>query len=146
MTGRCLLISAAIVLFTTSCGGEAIPTAPTQAVSARATWLTVTLTLIANSLALTGNEHQAKAVADFSDRSRADVTAEASWTTSDSSVATVSQTGRVTVVGVGTVSIIATYQGLTGQSSLTISVGASQIVGRHGVRGRPNSIQAWSLG
>ena len=48
MTGRCLLISAAIVLFTTSCGGE---TAPTQAVSARATWLTVTLTLIANSLA-----------------------------------------------------------------------------------------------
>ena len=80
----------------------------------------MTVTSLTVTLVAVGAEYQATAVAGFSDGSTVEVTTEAAWSTSDSTIATVSETGRVTTVSGGTVNVIATYQGVTGQTALTI--------------------------
>jgi hypothetical protein len=65
--------------------------------------------------------YQATAVAAFSDGSSREVTSEAQWVSSNTAVATVSPTGRVTIVSVGTTDVRATYQGITGNASLAVS-------------------------
>lgn len=45
----------------------------------------------------------------------------AAWTTSDANVARVSPTGRVTGVGAGTATIVATIEGRTGSSTVTVT-------------------------
>ena len=114
LQSRFTLFAALVVA--TSCGDDSTsssPTAPTDPAAVTVASLTVTLVAV-------GAEYQATAVAGFSDGSTVEVTTEAAWSTSDSTIATVSETGRVTTVSGGTVNVIATYQGVTGQTALTI--------------------------
>ena len=79
---------------------------------------------------LVGANQQFQANAVFSDGSTNAVTAAATWTTSDATVASVSNggggpgggglAGRVTGVGAGSVTITATYNGLTASVALTV--------------------------
>lgn len=48
------------------------------------------------------------------------VTADATWSTSDEEVATVSAAGLVTAVGAGECTVTASYEGLTGTSTITV--------------------------
>lgn len=60
------------------------------------------------------------ATATYDDSTTADVTEEASWTSSDQAVATVSA-GFVTGVAAGSATVTATYQGQTGTSAVTVT-------------------------
>jgi len=63
---------------------------------------------------------QFTAYANFSDGSQQYVTQQAQWSSAAPTIATVTPTmGLVTATGVGTVNITATYQGISGSSSLT---------------------------
>lgn len=65
-----------------------------------------------SSSAAVGVQTSLVATATFEDGSTADVTGECDWTTTDALVATVSQIGVVTRVGVGTAQIVATKDGV----------------------------------
>lgn len=67
-----------------------------------------------------GASGQFKATATMSDGSTQDVTAAASWTTSNSAVATVSTSGLVTALTDGSTTITATYQNETGNMIETV--------------------------
>jgi len=70
--------------------------------------------------AATGAQYQLSAVAGFSDGSTQDVTSQAGWRSSDSTVASVSAAGLVTPLANGSALITATFQGVTGSLALTI--------------------------
>lgn len=73
------------------------------------------------TLAVTaGNIEALAATATYSDSSTADVTAEATWTSSDATKATVSA-GFVTGIAAGTATVTATYQGQTDTCAVTVS-------------------------
>jgi len=57
--------------------------------------------------------------AGYSDDGHLRVTAQASWESSDTTVATVDASGRVTFVGKGEVTIRASYQGFTASTKLS---------------------------
>jgi trimeric autotransporter adhesin len=68
----------------------------------------------------TGTRYQLSAVAGFSDGSIRDVTVQATWSSSDSAIATVSSAGLVTAVANGSALITATYQSVSGNMALTV--------------------------
>jgi hypothetical protein len=70
--------------------------------------------------AATGTQYQLSAVAGFSDGSTQDVTSQAGWRSSDSTVASVSAAGLVTPLANGSAVISATYQGVAGSMALTV--------------------------
>jgi hypothetical protein len=64
---------------------------------------------------------QLTAIGTYTNYNTALLTARASWSTSDALVATVSSAGLVTAVGSGTATITATYQGISGTATITVS-------------------------
>lgn len=68
-----------------------------------------------------GDTEQMTATATYSDSSTADVTSAASWTSSDSAIATVDTNGLVTAVSAGTATISADYSGSTGSADVTVT-------------------------
>ena len=82
------------------------------------TGLTVTPATATRAL---GANQQFAAVATYSDDSTADVTAQATWTSSNGSVASVDGVGRATPAGPGTTTITASWQGTTGSATLTVT-------------------------
>jgi hypothetical protein len=72
-----------------------------------------------------GTTLQFRAAGNFSSGSRPDLTALASWSSSDAAVATISDEpgskGLVSAVGAGTTTITATREGVTASTSLTVS-------------------------
>ncbi len=89
----------------------------------------ITITGIAVSPANTsrpkGIDVQYTAIATYSNGDVVDITADATWTSSDSNVATVSNTldfeGIVTTTNVGTTTITASYGGTSGSTSLQVT-------------------------
>ena len=79
----------------------------------------------ANSTLTKGSSRAYIATATFTDTSVQDVTANASWASSSTTVATVSNTagsrGLVTATGLGNSSISASFQGLSGSTGLTVT-------------------------
>ena len=61
------------------------------------------------------------AVATFSDGTTKDVTSDAAWTSSNTSVITISATGQGQAVGVGQSEICAMYQGVSGCVLVTVT-------------------------
>ncbi len=61
------------------------------------------------------------ATASFSDHSSKDVTAQSTWLSSDTAVATISATGQATTKGAGSTTISATYSGKSGNTTLTVT-------------------------
>jgi hypothetical protein len=117
------------VLNLVGCAGKndtspASPT-PTPTPSATVTAVTVTSTVVTvtTSPTVTESTVQLAAVARLADGSTRDVTATSTWTTSNASIATVSVSGLVTVVGSGQVELRATYQRVVGTLAMEFAPG-----------------------
>jgi hypothetical protein len=86
----------------------------------------MTVTVSGNgALTGTGQTSQLTATATLSDGSTQDVTSKVTWTPANSGIATVSPAGLVTAVGFGTTTVTATYQGVSGQISITLQLNVS---------------------
>lgn len=115
---------------TTLAAGTVTITAYFGGFSGKATLTVTTATL--SSIAVTpatssvsvGSTVVLKAYGVYSDGSKFEVTSSATWTSSDTSIATVSSTagtaGQATAVSAGSATIRASYGGLTGSASLTV--------------------------
>jgi uncharacterized protein YjdB len=104
-----------------------IPTAPAiQSTEPAAAAPIVTGVIVSGKteLSVVGETTQLTAMAAFSDGSARGITGEASWTSSDASVLTVSATGLVTVVRFGRAYISAVYD--TQSAGQTIEAAAPQ--------------------
>ncbi len=101
----------------TACGGSSTsqPTAPSQTTPPSGASLTVSGTVPGMGAAapFVATVHQANGTST-------DVTGQSVWASSDTSVATVSSTGVVTIVGYGVCQITATYQGMSGSRTIII--------------------------
>ncbi|HET7500992.1 MAG TPA: Ig-like domain-containing protein, partial [Kofleriaceae bacterium] len=69
---------------------------------------------------------QLTATGSFSDATTSDVSKAATWSSSDKAVATVSATGVVTGVSAGSATITASFSGVTGSTSVTITAATLQ--------------------
>jgi hypothetical protein len=107
------VLAALVCLATAACGDS--PTAPTTT-----TPTAVALVLSQESVSLTRNASTRLFVrVRQSDGTGDDVTAAATWTTSDSTVVTV-QAGVVTAVGLGTATVTVTYAGLACRTGVSV--------------------------
>ena len=68
-----------------------------------------------------GNTLQIQAFLNYSDQHREEITSNTNWESNDSAIATVSQTGLVTTLQAGTVSIKATYESFKTNYTLTVT-------------------------
>src|SRR5712692_4319688 len=122
MKRPCLSAVTMVAVFTlASCAGhtDSNPASPTPTPSPAVTAVTVT------SPAPSGSMFQLTAAARLADGSTRDVTAISTWATSNASIATVSATGLVTVVGSGQVELRATYQSVAGTLAMQLTPGFS---------------------
>lgn len=85
-----------------------------------------------------GQDVAITATGTYDDAETADLTASATWTSSDSAVATVDSSGRVSAVAGGTALISASAEGMTGTA--TVTVGDVELVG---VRIDPARVQLY---
>jgi hypothetical protein len=90
-------------------------------VTATVTTLTVTSLTVTGTAPAVGATAQFNATATLSDRATPSITGLAAWSTSNAAVATVSSSGVVTGVSVGSVDITATYQGVAGVAHVSIA-------------------------
>ena len=98
-----------------ACGGgddPVSPTAPSREVS---------ISIAGPTSLVVGASSQFTATAMLSDRSTEDVTNSATWTSSNTTVATVAAAGSVTARQMGVATIRATHAGLISEVSLTVS-------------------------
>jgi trimeric autotransporter adhesin len=102
----------------TGCGGSSKTPSPQTA--------TVTLITVSapSSLLPVGETLQLTATATYSDNSTKDVTASATWQSSDLTVATVSSTGLLTAVKAGSTTVTATRGTISGFKSITVTAAA----------------------
>jgi hypothetical protein len=111
------------VAFAAACGNDSTsataptPVTPSPPAPATATLVTVTV----SGLAAISSNAQMTASARYSDSSTRDVTSLAAWESSAPSLATVSSTGAVTVVGTGDVELRATYQNIAGTMRVAVT-------------------------
>jgi len=91
------------------------------------TLTTITVTPATPSL-VAGNTLQMIATGTYDDGSTKNVSGTATWTTSDSSVATISSTGLLAGVATGTATITATSGAITGTTTATIQVAGLQSI------------------
>jgi len=96
-------------LFSTACGSTT--TAPSALASIS----------VAGAAPVIGAVSQLTATGTLADGNTEDVTATASWTSSDPSVATVSATGAVTGVTAGTASVFATIGNVSGTLAVVVN-------------------------
>jgi len=89
---------------------------------------TVTAIVVSGSAPSTGGTSQLAATGRYADGSTGDVTSLASWTSSDSAVATVSSGGVVTGVAPGAVTISATYRSVTGSTTFNVGTTVTLVV------------------
>jgi hypothetical protein len=88
----------------------------------------VTVTSVSVTCTSQFEAHQCAAVANSSDGSNQTVTSQATWTSSNTTVATVDSNGLVRHRSSGQVEIRATYKGVSGSIGLDISVGSGASV------------------
>jgi hypothetical protein len=108
---RTFAIVFAAGVFAAACASKANPVAPTP------TAPTASAGVVAGA-STSGASFQLTATARMTDDTTRDVTGTATWSSSNSSLATVSSTGMVTVVGGGELDLRATYQNVTGSLHL----------------------------
>ena len=114
----CLSVIASVsLMMLAACGGNSgqSPSAPTPTPAPSVTSLTIT------STSSSSTTFQLTATARLSDGSTPDVTSSSAWTTSNSSLAIVSATGLLTVVGTGEVEARATYRSVLGTMKMTVA-------------------------
>lgn len=79
------------------------------------------VTVASDTTVKIGEEAQLTAMATFSNSTTQDVTATATWTSSNDAIATVSSTGKVTGNAPGTATITATVNGVAGSVTVTVT-------------------------
>ena len=89
-------------------------------ISAKAQTLTSIQVFPANATLAVGISQQFSAIGTFSDGSTSDLTSTAAWSVSVPGLASVSNSGTVTTVAQGSMSIVASAGGVQGSSPLTI--------------------------
>ena len=99
-----------------ACGGANAP----SSVTATAPVATVISLSVTGAAPAVGATAQFAATATLSNASTQDVTAQATWSSSDSSIASVNAGGLVAGVAPGDVSIAATYQRVSGTARITV--------------------------
>jgi hypothetical protein len=102
------------------CAGSSPSTAAPSPVVSTQSALRVVSLAVAGSAPLAGATTQFSATATSSDNTTQSVTNAASWSSSNSSVASVSASGAVTGVAAGDADITATYQTLSGKARVTV--------------------------
>jgi hypothetical protein len=108
------------VAWTLACGGSS-PTAPTQQSTTTSVVIPSAVTVSGQlSFAAAGGTSQLTAKATYADGSSRDVTSGCTWQSNNVAIATVSQTGLLTVRGAGTTWITATYDGWTGGAVVAV--------------------------
>jgi len=114
-------MAAGLAVLAVACGKS--PTSPTGpgggGTGGSATVTSVTIS--GNTAPSEGSSSQLTATANLSNGQTQNVSSQATWQSSNPSVATVSATGLVTAVKTGTADITALYQGQTGRSTLQVS-------------------------
>ena len=103
-----LAIAALLMAVTIACGSSTSPT-------------TVSTVAVAGTAPAVGATSQFTATATLMNGTTQDVTSLATWSSSNSSEATVSTSGLVAGIGAGTVTIQATYQSVTGADQITVN-------------------------
>jgi hypothetical protein len=93
-------------------GVVACSTSPTASITS----ITVT-----GATVTAGGTVQLKATANYSDGTTADVTSSSAWTSSNTSIATVSATGVVQGKSDGAATVTATYQSSVGTALITVA-------------------------
>jgi hypothetical protein len=115
--GLATSVAAGSTTITATFGGESGST--TLTVTA-ATLTAVEVTPTNPSIAL-GTHRQFNATGIFSDDTRQDLTADATWSSSAATVATISDAGLATGAGAGTSTITASFGGMSGATTLTVT-------------------------
>jgi hypothetical protein len=118
-TGLASGLTAGTTAITAALGGVTSPS-DTLTVTAAVTVTSVAVTP-ANPSIHTGTQQQFVATATFSDASTLVVTNTSTWASGTPTVATVNTTGLATAVSVGSSTIGATYSGVTGSTTLTVT-------------------------
>jgi len=110
---------AAVVALTIACDSNKSgnPTAPTTPTAPGAAVRTV----VVSSAQASASTIQMTAKADLMDGTSQDVTKNAQWTVSDTSLAAISPSGMLTVLHSGHVDVSATYQSVSGTLGMTLS-------------------------
>lgn len=114
---RTTFVLALLALLATACGDEPATSAPTGPTSPTVTSVTISGTLTIGNIGLTS---QLTATAHLAKGTTQDVTSQATWTSSNTNIATVSA-GTVVATNVGAVTITAVYQNVTGSTRVTIT-------------------------
>jgi hypothetical protein len=115
------VLAAAVAASACGSGSSPAPTSPSSgSVSA------VNISGLAN-FTEAGQTAQLTATATFSDNTKQDVTSTAAWRSLNPSVASVSGTGLVTALALGTTSITATFQGKGGGLPVSVTANHGQI-------------------
>jgi hypothetical protein len=113
------VVGLCVLLLTQACGGSDSSPAPTPTPPV-VTLTSVTISGISDTASV-GQQVALKATANRSDGTTVDVTAQATWASSNRVVADVSTTGSLTTLAAGLADIRATYNGVTGVLQLTVS-------------------------
>jgi hypothetical protein len=115
MAGAALALAVAAV----GCGES--PTSPTPIGGGGGSRTVTGLTIGGSVTVSQGGTSQLTATAQYSDQTSDTVTSQATWTSSNPAVATVSATGLLTAVGTGSADVTATFQSATGRRTVQIS-------------------------
>jgi len=105
---------------TSSSSSSTTPTSPTAPTTRTLSWVDVNCD--ATTLTSANQTTACRAIAWLSDGVAQNQTTAALWSSSNSSVASVTSGGLVTALSDGTTSITATYQNVRGSQSITVSV------------------------
>ncbi len=101
------------------CGGGSSSSSGQRAVTLQS----VQVTPSAPSIAL-GLTQQFKATGTYSDQTTKDLTSSASWSSSNTTAATISGTGLATTKAQGSTTIMATFSGVSGSTTVTVTAAA----------------------
>lgn len=115
-SARNALIAVALAVLVVGCNGDS-PTGP-----GGGTNLTVTsLRLQGDLMVSEGSTSQLSAIATMSNGTTQNVTNQATWTSSNAMIATISGTGLLTGMGSGTADITATFRGQSGRGTAEVA-------------------------
>jgi Bacterial Ig-like domain (group 2) len=103
-----LLFALALGLFVAACGST--PSAPS----------TVSTVTVSGGAPAVGASSQFTAIATLSNGATEDISTTATWSSSDTTVATVSPSGLVTSVGTGSAVISAAFSGVMGSDAISV--------------------------
>jgi len=113
------LVAVAAMGLAAACGKS--PTSPSSNGSSGSSRSLSSVTIGGGTSVSQGDTAQLTATAQYSDSTTQTVTNQATWSSSNPSVATVSATGLLTALGNGAVDITATYQNVPGRRTVQIS-------------------------